>query len=182
MKSAKEVTAVFSHDLALNEEVPAEAEVGALFLGSVHPTGGTGPYSFAITSGALPNGIVLQGETIQGTPVSTGTSKFVLTVTDQSGATVSASHSIKVYRAITITTSSLAVGAVGHKYKSSLKAAGGQGPYNWTLWSWLPPGLDLNNRTGQITGIPTTTGTYNVTFQANDSIGNVQKTITIQIN
>ena len=183
MKRSKKVTAVFTKDLAMNEEVPGEAEVGAFYYGAVHPTGGTSPYGFSITSGASPDGILVQGETMQGMPLSTGTSKFVLTVSDQSGAAVNASHSIKVYPALTISTSSLAAGAVGRKYKSSLKVAGGKRPYSWGLWSWLPPGLDLNSTTGQITGIPTAPGNYNVTFETSDSLGGViQKTLSIQIN
>lgn len=183
MKTSKKITAVFTKDLAMNEEVPAEGEVGAFYWGAVHPTGGTSPYSFAITSGALPDGIIVEGETIQGTPMTAGTNKFLLTVTDQNGAAVNVSHSIRVYPAVTISTSSLAAGAVGRKYKAGLKVAGGKKPYIWSWASWPAPGLSLNSRTGQITGTPTTAGTYNLTVQVSDALGAVtQKTLTLSVN
>jgi type II secretory pathway pseudopilin PulG len=50
---------------------------------------------------------------------------------------------------------------------TTLTAVGGQAPYTWTQ-SGLPPGLSLNPTTGQITGTPSTIGTYTVTVTARD--------------
>ncbi len=55
-----------------------------------------------------------------------------------------------------------AISAVSHT------ASGGTAPYSWSA-TGLPPGLSLGSSTGQITGTPTTAGTYNVTVTASDS-------------
>lgn len=49
-------------------------------------------------------------------------------------------------------------------------ASGGTAPYTWSA-TGLPPGVSINPSTGQITGTPTTVGTYNVTVTATDSAG-----------
>src|SRR5262249_39168208 len=49
-----------------------------------------------------------------------------------------------------------------------LQATGGFPPYNWSA-APLPPGLSLN--AGVITGVPTTTGTFNFNATVSDSTG-----------
>ena len=44
--------------------------------------GGTTPYSFAVTVGALPTGVNLVGNILSGTPTATGTFSFTITATD----------------------------------------------------------------------------------------------------
>jgi hypothetical protein len=53
-----------------------------------------------------------------------------------------------------------------------MKASGGTSPYTWSLpsGSSLPPGLTLD-KTGAISGTPSTAGTYSFSVQANDSAG-----------
>jgi hypothetical protein len=56
---------------------------------------------------------------------------------------------------------------------TSLIPSGGFGNLSISITSGsIPPGLSLNSQTGQITGIPTSTGLYNVTFTLSDEIGN----------
>ncbi|HQR34558.1 MAG TPA: putative Ig domain-containing protein, partial [Blastocatellia bacterium] len=45
-------------------------------------TGGTGVYTFSLTSGALPTGLMLSGNMIIGTPISAGASTFTIRATD----------------------------------------------------------------------------------------------------
>lgn len=50
-------------------------------------SGGTAPYTWAVTSGTLPAGITLSTTgTLAGTPTATGSFSFVVTVTDSSAA------------------------------------------------------------------------------------------------
>jgi hypothetical protein len=48
---------------------------------------GFGPYTFSVTSGAVPAGMMLDGKTgiLSGTPINTGTSTFTITATDHWG-------------------------------------------------------------------------------------------------
>jgi uncharacterized protein (TIGR03437 family) len=62
---------------------------GSAYSQKLAATSGTPPYSWSITSGALPAGLRLASDgTISGTPVATGTSNFVVQLTDQAGVRI----------------------------------------------------------------------------------------------
>lgn len=64
------------------------------------------------------------------------------------------------------------VGMVRRSFSASFKAVGGTGPYTLTRGAgMLPPGLTLSPA-GDLTGTPTTAGTYMFTVQATDSVPN----------
>jgi hypothetical protein len=66
-----------------------------------------------------------------------------------------------------------ASGQVGLPYDSFLMAMGGFPPYVFSIPSGsLPPGLTLNPTTGEISGTPSTAGTFSFTSQVVDSSGN----------
>jgi len=70
---------------------------------------------------------------------------------------------------LTITASS-ASGEVGVPYSASMIATGGTAPYSWSIISGiLPSGLALDSTKGQISGTPTSSGTFSFTLQAKDS-------------
>lgn len=54
---------------------------------------------------------------------------------------------------------------VGTAVTLNNSATGGTPPYTWSA-TGLPPGLSINSGTGQVTGTPTTAGTYNTTISA----------------
>jgi large repetitive protein len=60
--------------------------------------GGTSPFTFAVTSGALPTGTTLNTSSgvISGTPTATGTFSFTITVTDSLGFTGSYGFQISI--------------------------------------------------------------------------------------
>jgi len=141
-------------------------------------TGGTPPYTWSISAGSLPPGLSLTASTgqISGTPTTTGTYNFTAKVVDSSNPQQSATAnlSITINPALTITTTSVPGGTVGTSYNQNVQASGGVQPYNWSILNGsLPPGLSLstNNNVGNISGIPTTTGTYNFTIQVTDNDG-----------
>lgn len=84
---------------------------------------------------------------------------------------------------LTIDTTSLPDGTVGVPYSAFLSASGGTPPYTWSIVSGsLPPGLTLNPSTGQISGIPTTAGTFFFTVQVRDSLGRTaQRPLSIRL-
>ena len=58
--------------------------------------GGQSPYTYTLTPGPLPGGLVLSGQEISGTPTAAGTFPFVITVTDALGKSVKANGSISI--------------------------------------------------------------------------------------
>ncbi len=61
-------------------------------------TGGTAPYSWAITQGSLPNGLTLTATTgvISGTPIDVGTSSFTVQVSDSENPAATATASLSI--------------------------------------------------------------------------------------
>jgi len=55
-------------------------------------TGGAEPYSFAVTAGVLPAGMVLNGAVLEGKPTESGTFVFTVTVTDSADPADTDSH------------------------------------------------------------------------------------------
>ncbi len=150
------------------------AQVGVAYTSSLTATGGVAPYTFSISIGALPPGLLLNSSTgaITGTPTAAGTYNFTAQVVDSQDNTATASCSIVVSPAVLTLSGPTGTAQVGVAYSSVLNAAGGVAPYTFSITSGaLPPGLSLNSSTGAITGTPTTVGTYNFTAQVVDSKG-----------
>ncbi len=69
----------------------------------------------------------------------------------------------------TITTTSLPDGTVGTTYGQTLAAVEGTPPYTWSVSAGAPPpGLDLFP-TGELTGHPTSAGTFTFTAKVDDA-------------
>jgi hypothetical protein len=150
-------------------------------------SGGVSGYAWVQSGGAAPTGLSLSGSgTVLGLPTAPGTYTVGVEVTDLSGARVVAAVQINIKPApITITSGSdLPAGIAGLDYPGQLLTAdGGTAPYTFTLKGSLPPGLTLNN--GQISGTPTTAGTFGFTIIATDSAttplsGSLDVSITIR--
>jgi hypothetical protein len=141
---------------------------------AVSASGGTGPYTFAVTSGALPNGLGLSGGTISGTPTGpAGPSNFTITATDTAtSCTGSSAYSIVVgCPIITLAPATLPKTFVGTPYNKTITASGGTGSYTFAVTAGsLPPGLTLSPA-GNITGAATSGGTFNFTVTATDTAG-----------
>jgi hypothetical protein len=142
---------------------------------TISATGGTTPYSWSVLSGSLPNGLTLatvgDNGVISGTPSASGTFNFTIQVTDGVLQTASQAFSIVVNPAVSISTSSLPGGTVGAAYSQTLAATGGTGALSWSITAGaLPGGLLLAPSTGNISGTPTTAGTFNFTATATDAV------------
>ncbi len=164
-------------------------DVGSSYSTTLAAAGGSGSDTWALTSGTLPSWASLNTSTgvISGTPTATGTtSGLKFTVTDSNNDTaVSASLSIVISAALSVTTTSLPGGDVGSSYSTTLAAAGGSGSDTWALTSGtLPSWASLNTSTGVISGTPTATGTtsglkFTVTDSNNDTAVSASLSIVI---
>ncbi|OLP52322.1 beta strand repeat-containing protein [Allorhizobium taibaishanense] len=143
-------------------------------------SGGTSPYSFALTTGTLPAGLTLASDgTLAGTPSATGTFAFAITATDANGATGSKSYSLQVEApadfAFSPAGGSLPEAMIGEAYSAGISAAGGTGTLVYSLASGtLPDGLVLNVSTGQLNGPLSETaksGDYTFSISVRDSNG-----------
>jgi hypothetical protein len=151
---------------------------------SLVASGGTPPYTWSITTGALPPGLNLSSSNgqISGTPLATdsGAYNFTVQVADSSSTQQKKTQSLSINVAppLIITTTSLPGGTAGQVYGPvTLSASGGNQPYIWSVITGaLPPGLSLSSSNGQISGTPSTTdtGSYNFIVQVTDSNSTVQ--------
>lgn len=75
----------------------SNATAGTAYSSNISQTGALGTPTFTLSSGTLPNGLTLASNgTISGTPISTGTFNFMITVTDNSGCSSSENYSIDI--------------------------------------------------------------------------------------
>ena len=151
-------------------------EVSIAYSQTLAATGGTAPYTWSVTSGALPAGLALNSTTgvISGTPTTAGgPTSVTFKATDAVGGTASKSLAITIIAGPSITTSSLPNGEVSIAYSQTLAATGGTAPYTWSVTAGaLPAGLALNSSTGVISGTPTAAGgPTSVAFKATDAAG-----------
>ncbi|HEY1342292.1 MAG TPA: putative Ig domain-containing protein, partial [Bryobacteraceae bacterium] len=154
---------------------------GTPYSATLSASGGTGGYTWSVSSGTLSAGLSLNGSSITGTPTAAGTSNFTVQVRDSSGANASKPLTITINPApLMITTTSLPNGTVGAPYSATL-AANGTGVITWSIASGaLPDGLSING--SAITGSPTAAGLFNFTVQAANSNATATKPLSITIN
>jgi len=83
-----------------------------------------------------------------------------------------------------ITTQSLPAGTSGVAYSAQLAATSGTAPYAWSITQGaLPQGIQLNETTGALSGTPSQTGAFTLTFtvrDANQQTGS--RTLTLLVN
>jgi hypothetical protein len=167
----------------------ANGRIQVPYSATLAAAGGTAPYTFSISSGALPTGLTLTGSTgtISGTPTVSGTFSVTFRVTDSLAATAtSGSYQLVIDSARPleiITVSPLNVGEVGDSYTRGLTATGGITPYTWAVSiGSLPAGLTLSSD-GVISGTPSAQGTSTFTVTVTDSAANTTfKELALTIN
>ncbi|SFK52254.1 IPT/TIG domain-containing protein [Sphingomonas sp. NFR04] len=81
--------------------LPAATD-GTSYSQSFTAGGGTAPYTYGITAGTLPTGLLLSGSTVAGTPTQTGTFNFTVTATDSASAGSGGPYSVSNSYSITV--------------------------------------------------------------------------------
>lgn len=75
-----------------------DGQVGSTYIGALSASGGSIPYTWSVSQGALPDGLSMDSYTsaILGTPTTAGTFTFTVAMTDANGAVATQQVSIKV--------------------------------------------------------------------------------------
>lgn len=146
-------------------------------------TGGTAPYTWAVTAGSLPAGLTLSASgVITGTPTGTADATFTVQVTDAVPETATKQFTIVVHGPPTVSSTTLGGVTVGTAITKTLSATGGTTPYAWSLASGtLPAGLTLASGTGVLSGTPTTAGTYAFGVKVTDTNSAVSATVSLTL-
>lgn len=154
-------------------------EVGIRFGKQFTATGGSGTYTWALVSGALPAGLALDATrgTITGTPQTAGNSSFALTATDSEGRVANVSAVSTVAPRLAIKTSRVKPAELAHTYQAKLVSRGGVQPVLWrVVRGTLPPGINLSRKAGSLAGTPRRIGSFRVTLEARDALGAKSRT------
>ncbi|POH73022.1 beta strand repeat-containing protein [Arthrobacter glacialis] len=154
---------------------------------TVTANGGTAPYAYTVTAGALPAGLTLSSAgALMGTPAAAGQYNFTVTAVDSStggtGYSGSRAYSVTVapVQLPTITPATLPNAGAGKVYSEQLSGGNGVAPYTFAIASGsLPAGLSLSGA-GLISGTPTASGTFPVGITVTDSRGR-ESTVAYQL-
>nr|WP_308811077.1 autotransporter domain-containing protein [Pseudomonas protegens] len=114
---------------------------GSAYSATLSATGGTAPYTYAITSGSLPAGLSLNTASglISGTPTTSGSSNLSITVTDANGATGSQTYTLTIAAvAITVPASSQIL-AAGQSATVDLTQGATGGPFTQAVLGSVTP-------------------------------------------
>lgn len=143
---------------------------------SFSASGGLGPYTWTVTTGAVPAGLTLGSDgTLSGTPTTVGTVTFTVTATDSALPPEAGSQAFTVAvntpgpPVINLTPAPpTAVADIGYP-TFIFTATGGYLPLTWAVNAGaLPIGLSLAT-SGSLGGVPTTIGSFPFTVTVTDS-------------
>ncbi|MBI3408028.1 MAG: Ig-like domain repeat protein [Planctomycetes bacterium] len=161
--------------------------INQTYTPSVTATGGTGPFTFTVTGGGLPNGLMLNTDgTFAGAPTALGTFNFTITATQSAFASGSRVYSVTINDVPTVSNLTVTAWTRGKSgFTGTMTISGGTPPHVITASSNIPTGLTpvLAGNTISFTGTPTVAGTFNGSITIKDSAGaTFTKTFTIKIN
>jgi len=169
--------------LALTAASHTPGAAGNPYVGDTfHASCGVPGYTYTLASGTDSDGLtfVPGSSLLSGIPLIGGVFPIGVVVTDPFGEQATASFNLSV---LGVGTDSLPDGSIGVPYSQSIAAIGATAPVTWSLGggATLPPGLSFSPQ-GQITGIPTTSGTYPFQVVVNDTVSHLSSAQSLSIN
>jgi len=143
----------------------AKTTVNKALTTGVKAVGGRAPYTFS-SAGVLPPGITLDTATGAVTGAATSSGKFAstITVTDSTGAKVSVPWSFNILPLIDFAKGKgLPAGKVARLYSAKFPVTGKEArTAAFAIAGKIPPGLELDETTGRLTGTLLKAGNYRI--------------------
>lgn len=153
-----------------------KAEVGVAIHATGSASGGSGTFTWSVTKGALPSGLVLGPDgAVTGSPAVAGRYSFTLTVKDSEGRTKDIAVTMVVGSKLTFSKVKLKTAKAGAAYRARIGLTGGVAPVTLTIRGKAPKGMKIT-KTGLLLGTTKTKGTYRFTVTARDALGVSAKT------
>ncbi len=159
--------------ISVNPATLPNTNVGSNYNQTFTATQGTAPYTFAVTGGALPAGLNLNGTSgaLTGSPTTGGMYNFTITATDSVAQIGSRAYSLRVCSGLTIFPTVLIDGYLDREYSQTITTTGASGAVTLSITTGTLPGGLTMDAAGWIHGTPTTTGTFAFTITATDTLG-----------
>ena len=163
--------------LTIKATPSAITQVGQSYSQTNAASGGTPPYKYSLAPGAtLPPGTKLDESTgtVSGKPTAAGPFSYVVQVEDAGSPKQTASTPvtgiITVRPTVMLVSMASATFQVGQSYSQANVGSGGTPPYTFSISAGAAPvGTKLDDKSGTVSGTPTTAGAYSYTIQVKDS-------------
>jgi hypothetical protein len=155
------------------------AEVAVPLTIELKATGGSAPYRWELTQGSLPTNVGFIGDQgngstamIKGVPATAGSFPLTYKVTDVLGRITLHTITLDVVDKLRLAAKLPRVARVARLYRAHGVVEGGYGKRTWSIArGLLPAGLQLDTKTGFITGRPARLGRYVFYLAAKDELG-----------
>ena len=161
--------------LIMTSTAAATAQLGKFYRQTNVASGGTTPYTYSVSAGALPAGTSLNASngTVSGTTTATGAFSYTIEATDSTtpiAQTTTQTTSGAIVTTLTLVATASSTTRVGQSYSQTNVASGGTTPYTYSVSvGILPAGTALNASTGLVSGTPTTAGAFSYAIAVTDS-------------
>lgn len=157
---------------------------GVAYADTLRLDGDSGQATWAITDGALPEGLTLDPATgrIAGTPTATSITRFTAAGTVV-GVSASRAFVVRIRRPTVVASDSVRRAAVvGLAYADTLRTDGEPVAVHWWLASGaLPAGLALDSLSGVVHGVPTTPTSARFTVRAASEVSSDTRTLLLTV-
>ena len=170
-QSQMEYALVVAPLLVVTTPALSPVRVGAPYSVNLTATGG-GTQAWAVKQGALPAGLTLSSTgSLSGTPRATGSFTFTVAVSDAKRiGTKELTLVVTTPLALALPASSPA--EVGVAYTLTPTISGGATPFVWSVSAGaLPAGLTLDAASGTVSGVPSTSGSFQIALSAASADG-----------